>query len=57
MTHTHELIEPKNSMQARKEKIKKKENLEQVALDSFLCVFFLCFSVEPSYFTMFVCIS
>ena len=40
MTHTHQLIEPKNSMQARKEKIKKKENLEQLTLDSFFCVLF-----------------
>ena len=40
MTHTHELIEAKISMKARKEKIKKQENLEQLVLDRFSCVSF-----------------
>ena len=40
MTHTHDLIEAQNSMNARKEKIKKKENLEQLVVDNFSCVSF-----------------
>ena len=40
MTHTHDLIEAKISMKARKEKIKKKEHLEQLVLDNFSGVSF-----------------
>ena len=40
MTHTHKLIEEKISMKARKEKIKKKENLEQLVLDNLSFVSF-----------------
>ena len=50
MTHTHNLIEAKISMKARKQKQRKKRNYNTVDFRQLLLCFFLCLSVEPSFF-------
>ena len=59
MTHTHKLIEAKIFMKARKLKQREKRNynIAGLILTAFLVFPSICFSVKPSYFTMFVCIS